>query len=708
MEHLKHGLQGGGLVPQASLDSAAPTRGQADGGDLARRSAPAPGLCLSSPNTQRNLGPSAHGPIHAPSGRGFASPLPTSAELSRRLRGLLNTSHPVNFRDVELMPPTCADTERGLGLEEADEADADAATGLASAPSGSAVTGAVEALAAAGPLGSSGGAGGTTVCEGEGAGAGPGAAVGGARARGGGTVVRKNKLIIIMVGLPGRGKTFLCNKIVHYLNVTTHTTTVSYAQWLGHATRHFNVGAYRRIQKGAHEVQSAAFFDHTNEAGMEARNRALNAALDDLMSWLRSDSGQVAVFDATNTTESRRNLLRSKFHGQFQYLFIETICSDPAVLEQNYRNKMKYSPDYKGVDVDQAVADFLARIAKYEEVYEPIADRNLHYIKLTDMVTGRGYMDINRISGYLPGKIVFFLMQVARPGLTSVRKIFLTRHGESQYNQKGLIGGNSSLSERGEKYARALPGALLERLSVDTQDEPLSVAVWTSTLKRTIETARSLPFPKLRWKALDEINAGICDGMTYEGIADKYPDEAAARKRDKLRYRYPAGESYMDVIQRVEPVIIELERERETVVVVAHQAVLRAVYAYFMNVPPEDIPRLAMPLHTLIELTPMPDGTMGEQRFPVDIDAVPPPPPVAELAAELVSGGSGVELLAGSAPSTALPASSGSPRSSRHSGAALQDCVTDGDACLPLAPASPEPTAAGDAEAAPVGALPVS
>lgn len=29
----------------------------------------------------------------------------------------------------------------------------------------------------------------------------------------------------------------------------------------------------------------------------------------------------------------------------------------------------------------------------------------------------------------------------------------------------------------------------------------------------------------------------------------------------------------MDVIQRIEPVIIELERERECVVVVAHQAV---------------------------------------------------------------------------------------------------------------------------------------
>ncbi len=34
---------------------------------------------------------------------------------------------------------------------------------------------------------------------------------------------------------------------------------------------------------------------------------------------------------------------------------------------------------------DQALADFKERIAKYEEVYETITDRNLHYIKLIDM-----------------------------------------------------------------------------------------------------------------------------------------------------------------------------------------------------------------------------------------------------------------------------------------------------------------------------------
>lgn len=42
--------------------------------------------------------------------------------------------------------------------------------------------------------------------------------------------------------------------------------------------------------------------------------------------------------------------------------------------------------------------------------------------------------------------------------------------------------------------------------------------VWTSTLQRTIQTAQLLPYTKLTWKSLDELDAGVCDGMTYEEI----------------------------------------------------------------------------------------------------------------------------------------------------------------------------------------------
>lgn len=33
----------------------------------------------------------------------------------------------------------------------------------------------------------------------------------------------------------------------------------------------------------------------------------------------------------------------------------------------------------------QAVCDFKERVQMYEDVYEPIADRSMHYIKLIDM-----------------------------------------------------------------------------------------------------------------------------------------------------------------------------------------------------------------------------------------------------------------------------------------------------------------------------------
>lgn len=115
------------------------------------------------------------------------------------------------------------------------------------------------------------------------------------------------------------------------------------------------------------------------------------------------------------------------------------------------------------------------------------------------------------------------------------RSIYFTRHGESQYNVEGKIGGDAPLSAQGEKYMQALPKLVQEKIG----DTPLTVSfcplslrcrrwltpslslggqVWTSTLRRTIQTASGLPYEKLTWKSLDELDAGVCDGMTYEEI----------------------------------------------------------------------------------------------------------------------------------------------------------------------------------------------
>jgi broad specificity phosphatase PhoE len=74
------------------------------------------------------------------------------------------------------------------------------------------------------------------------------------------------------------------------------------------------------------------------------------------------------------------------------------------------------------------------------------------------------------------------------------------------------IGGDSGLSPRGMQYALKLP----ELVAKNIGDRPLTV--WTSTMTRTIQTAQYLPFPKKQWKALDELDTGVCDGMTYTEI----------------------------------------------------------------------------------------------------------------------------------------------------------------------------------------------
>ncbi|RHZ52587.1 hypothetical protein Glove_460g37 [Diversispora epigaea] len=98
--------------------------------------------------------------------------------------------------------------------------------------------------------------------------------------------------------------------------------------------------------------------------------------------------------------------------------------------------------------------------------------------------------------------------------------------------------------------------------------------------------------------------------MTYQQIEEEYPEEYAARKSNKLYYRYPGmGESYLDVIHRVNPLIIELERMTDNILIVTHRVVLRIVLAYFSDVEKEKVPHMDVPLHTVYCLQPKAYGT---------------------------------------------------------------------------------------------------
>ncbi|XP_061291754.1 6-phosphofructo-2-kinase/fructose-2,6-bisphosphatase 3 isoform X9 [Bos javanicus] len=397
--------------------------------------------------------------------------------------------------------------------------------------------------------------------------------------------------VIVMVGLPARGKTYISKKLTRYLN------------WIGVPTKVFNVGEYRR--EAVKQYSSYNFFRPDNEEAMKVRKQCALAALRDVKSYLTKEGGQIAVFDATNTTRERRHMiLHFAKENDFKVFFIESVCDDPTVVASNIMEVKISSPDYKDCNSAEAMDDFMKRINCYEASYQPLdpdkCDRDLSLIKVIDV--GRRFL-VNRVQDHIQSRIVYYLMNIH----VQPRTIYLCRHGESEHNLQGKIGGDSGLSSRGRKFANALSKFVEEQNLKDLK-------VWTSQLKSTIQTAEALQLPYEQWKALNEIDAGVCEEMTYEEIKDTYPEEYALREQDKYYYRYPTGESYQDLVQRLEPVIMELERQ-ENVLVICHQAVLRCLLAYFLDKSAEEMPYLKCPLHAVLKLTPIAYGCRVESIY---------------------------------------------------------------------------------------------
>ncbi|XP_070795902.1 6-phosphofructo-2-kinase/fructose-2,6-bisphosphatase 2 [Pituophis catenifer annectens] len=403
--------------------------------------------------------------------------------------------------------------------------------------------------------------------------------------------------LIVMIGLPARGKTYVSKKLTRYLN------------WIGVPTKVFNLGVYRR--EAVRSYKSYDFFRHDNEEAMRIRKQCALVALEDVKVYLMEESGQIAVFDATNTTRERRDMILAfAKENSFKVFFVESVCDDPEVIAANILDVKVSSPDYPERNRENVMEDFLKRIECYKVTYQPLDpvdyDKDLSFIKVINV--GQRFL-VNRVQDYIQSKIVYYLMNIH----IQPRTIYLCRHGESECNLIKKIGGDSGLSTRGKQFAEALKRFIKEQ-------EIMDLKVWTSQLKRTIQTAEALGVPYEQWKILNEIDAGVCEEMTYEEIQRKYPEEFALRDQEKYLYRYPGGESYQDLVQRLEPVIMELERQ-ENVLVISHQAVMRCLLAYFLDKSADELPYLRCPLHTIFKLTPVAYGCKLEM-ISLNVEAV--------------------------------------------------------------------------------------
>uniref|UniRef100_A0A672P7M3 6-phosphofructo-2-kinase/fructose-2,6-bisphosphatase 2 n=1 Tax=Sinocyclocheilus grahami TaxID=75366 RepID=A0A672P7M3_SINGR len=388
--------------------------------------------------------------------------------------------------------------------------------------------------------------------------------------------------VIVLIGLPARGKTYISKKLTRYLN------------WIGVPTKVFNLGVYRR--EAVQSYKSFDFFRHDNEEAMKIRKQCAIVALQDVKSYLNEEGGQIAVFDATNTTRERRNLILSfAKENAYKVFFVESLCNDPEVIAANILDVKVSSPDYPERGRESVMEDFLKRIECYKVTYQPLDpddhDKDLSFIQVINV--GQRFL-VNHVQDYIQSKIVYYLMNIH----VQKHSIYLCRHGESQHNVQGCIGGDSELSSRGK--------------------EKKTKSHYCKTSELTEKHLCCLCI--VIFLCVFVLYQGICEEMTYEKIKETHPDEYFLRDQDKYHYRYPGGESYQDLVQRLEPVIMELERQGN-VLVICHQAVMRCLLAYFLDKSADDLPYLKCPLHVVLKLTPVAYGCKVD-IFDLKVEAV--------------------------------------------------------------------------------------
>lgn len=378
------------------------------------------------------------------------------------------------------------------------------------------------------------------------------------------------KLYIVLMGLPARGKSTLGIRLRDSFRKD------------GIPTRIFNNGNLRRQYLPLRETSSSEFYSPENTAAMALRKKFALMNMDRARNYLLR-TGKIAIIDATNAGRERRSMLEKNLNDH-PLLFIECVNEDEDILKMSIQEKIRL-PEFAHLK-DKAAKEFLDRIDYYRMIYAPLkTERN--YIRidsLQNMIIGEKHSDAipfyDRLRDYLV--------------TDEVKNLFLIRHTQTEYNVENRIGGDPSLTPKGHRQAIAL-GQFFKKKKLSY--------IFTSRKQRTINTAQAIASFQsdcriIPLKEFDEINAGICEKMTYENIEKKMPHIFKKRGADKYNYVYPDGESYALMKARIIEGIKKaffLNRHADNIMIVGHQAVNRMILSYFLYRREDDVPYIYIP-----------------------------------------------------------------------------------------------------------------
>lgn len=166
--------------------------------------------------------------------------------------------------------------------------------------------------------------------------------------------------------------------------------------------------------------------------------------------------------------------------------------------------------------------------------------------------------------------------------MRNTRSIFLIRHARSEWNGQKRITGqlDPPLSVTGVQQSLQLE-RLLRGVSLS--------AIYASPLCRSAETAKpTANFHGLNVQtcdALKEIHFGILQGRFRDSRDPQAQRIWEEREKDKLHYRVPGGETFLELERRVVPCLSDILKRapRRAVLIVGHRNTNRVIMGKLMQ-----------------------------------------------------------------------------------------------------------------------------
>ena len=162
-------------------------------------------------------------------------------------------------------------------------------------------------------------------------------------------------------------------------------------------------------------------------------------------------------------------------------------------------------------------------------------------------------------------------------------RVFFVRHGQTRWNMEMKYQGHTdiALSDEGIRQAECVAGRLAR--------EPFT-AVYASDLSRAFATAETIAvrhsLTVTAIPALREICFGDWEGLTYNGISEKWPDLMHNLYVNPDEVIIPGGESFRVVKERASAAVTELisKHPDQTIAIVSHGGTIRTIICAALNI----------------------------------------------------------------------------------------------------------------------------